>query len=146
MRKRNVLVVGAVAAVLVFGLMGCGGSSDDASVPATIEEATGPAEAQTIVQAATQQIAESVDTKSSVDVILGSWVNIAAADQFANITKEGDKYQYEDNDGKYPAEFVDGILKVKVDDTTTADVYVDVDTGNLKLSFGDNVSEFKKKQ
>ncbi len=137
-----------LATILMLTLAGCGSGGDNSGASdarTTAAEISVPAESQVIEQAVTEQIAEEADAKGSVREILGDWVDVATADRFANITENGGAYQYEDNEGKYPAEFVDGVLKVKLNETDTADVYIDMGSGNLKLIFQDNISEFKRK-
>jgi hypothetical protein len=150
MKSCKLLVVGILVATIVFSLAGCGGggnsdSDQTAAVVGGVSESTAPAEAETVVQGATQQVAEAVDTASNVDAIVGSWVDVNAPDRFAKITADGTAYIYEDNEGKYPATFEGGILKLKVSDTDTADVYIDPATEHLMMVYQDNVSEFSKK-
>lgn len=148
MKIYKLLVVGMLVAALVFSLAGCGGSgnSDSDGAAANAEGvSTAPAEAETVMQAATEQIAEAVDTSTKVDALIGSWVDVNAPERFANITADGTAYIYEDNEGKYPATFDGGVLKLKVSDTDTADVYIDPASGHLKMVYQDNISEFSKK-
>lgn len=145
MRRKKVLIIFTVIMAFMFSLSGCGGDTGEATEEGVAAEESVAAVAETVEQVVTEQIAEAVDTKSSVDDLVGSWIDIAAADRFVNITKEGAAYQYEDNEGKLPAEFLDGILKVKISDTETADVYIDTQSEHLLLVYQDNVSEFTKK-
>jgi hypothetical protein len=88
----------------------------------------------------------AADTKASVDGLIGSWTGIDSADRFVNITKTDTGYQYEDNEGKYPAEYKDGTLKIKISDSDTADVYIDAESGHMLSVYQDNLSEYKKKE
>ena len=147
MKSRKVLFIGTLMVALLFVLSGCGSGGDtgDSSDQSAVAEESVAAVAETVEQAMTEQIAEAVDTKASVDELVGNWVDIVEADRFVNITKEGTEYQYEDNEGKLPASFENGVLKVKVSDTETADVYIDTDSRHLLLTYQDNISEYAKK-
>lgn len=147
MKSLKLLVVGMLVAMMVLSLAGCGGGTDASgdSTAAVAPEGTPPVEAETVVQAVTEQIAEAVDTGTKVDEIVGEWVDVNAPDRFAKITLDGTAYIYEDNEGKYPATFESGVLKLKVSDTDTADVYIDPASGHLMMVYLDNISEFNKK-
>lgn len=98
-------------------------------------------------QATAEQLIPTAETSASVDGLIGSWTNISANDRFANITKTDTGYQYEDNDGKYPATFADGVLKVNVSDSDsdTADVYIDAKTGHMLTVYQGSISEYSLK-
>lgn len=87
------------------------------------------------------------DPKASVDSLIGSWTDINSPDCFASITKTDTGYEYADNEGKYPATFKDGVLKVKVSDSDsdTADIYIDANTGHMLSDYQGNTSEYSKK-
>lgn len=152
MKSKKLLVVGMLVAVMLLALAGCGGSSDQASgdeATAVTEEAaagTAPVEAETIQQAATEQIAEAVDTGTKVDALVGSWVDVNDSTRFVNIASDGAAYSYEDNEGKLPATFENGVLKIAVSDTDKADAYIDPATEHLMVVYQDNISEYSKKQ
>ncbi len=146
MKSKKVFTIAVLIVAFIFVLSGCGNDTADSAEQASLAGETKAAEAETVQQAITEQITEVVDTKTNVDELIGSWIDISAADRFVNITKEGTQYQYEDNEGKLPATFEGGILKVKVSDTETADVFIDAESGNLFLAYLDNISEYTKKQ
>ena len=60
---------------------------------------------------------------------------------FVNITKD-DNYVYEDNDGKYDAEFADGVLKTVAENDLP--LFTWIKTANLVLTYMDNIIEYKK--
>lgn len=147
MKVKKLLVVGMLITVILLAFAGCG-SSDEAAGDENIDsavESTAPVEAETVEQAATEQIAEAADTKTKVEDMVGSWVDVNAADRFVNITSVGTTYSYEDNEGKLAATFEEGILKISVSDTDKADAYIDQATGHLMVVYQDNISEYAKK-
>jgi predicted small lipoprotein YifL len=85
------------------------------------------------------------DPNSGIEDLLGTWVEINDTTRLATITKNGEDYQYEDNDSKYPAIFEDGLIGVKVSDTEVADVFYDAASGNLIMSFQGTETRFKRK-
>jgi predicted small secreted protein/predicted small lipoprotein YifL len=147
-------VFGIAAILLSISLAACGGGPADTAD----QSGTGPQDAnqQTADQKASsqatapekviveQEIAEP-DTAVEASNLVGSWVDVTSPDRFVNITQDGTDYQYEDNEGKLPAVFKDGILKVQVSDTETADVYIDTETGHLFTVYQDNIAEYTKK-
>lgn len=147
MKSRKVLFIGTLIVAFLFVLSGCGsgGNEGDSSDQSAAAEESVAAQAETVEQVVTEQIAEAVDTQATVDELVGEWVDIVEADRFVKISKEGTEYQYEDNEGKLSATFDNGVLKVKVSDSETADVYIDTDSGHLLLSYQDNISEYAKK-
>ena len=91
------------------------------------------------------EVISTADPKASVDSLIGNWTDINSPEYFANITKVDAGYQYEDNEGKYPATFKDGVLKVKVSDSVTADVYIDANTGHMLSVYMGTTFEYIKK-
>lgn len=141
MNSKKILIIFGVLLILIISISACGNSNNEADKQqASIQNATDQHE--TVEQA----IAEP-DSKENMDSLLGDWIDINAKDCFAQITKVGTDYQYEDNDGKYAGTFKDGILKVKVtdSDTDTADVYIDATTGHMVLVYQNCTTEFEKK-
>lgn len=137
------LVILVLAVTLTFGLAACGGSdSGEGEDKEVVEESTAPAEPDTVEEALPE-----VDTSASVDVLVGNWVDISDSQYFANITKDGEVYKYEDNDGTYEATFKDGKLLVPVSDAADdfAEVYVDTGTGHLLVLYQGGIAEFEKK-
>lgn len=157
MISKKMLIVYILMFVLLAGITACGNnnaitsdqqSSGQAEVPAaTDQQSSDQAEvpAATDQQATVQGAIPTADTKASVDVLIGSWSDISSPERFANITRIDSGYQYEDNEGKYPGTFKDGVLTLNVSDTDTADVYIDPTTGHMFLVYQDNISEFEKK-
>jgi hypothetical protein len=96
-------------------------------------------------QSTDQQALPEPDPNASVDGLLGSWTQLDAEGRFANITKSGTEYQYEDNEGKYTGTYKNGVLQVNVMDSDIADVFVDAKTGRMLLVYQGTVTEFKKK-
>jgi hypothetical protein len=137
--------------IILVCFSGCGNSGTDSSGTQANSQQT----EQTVVQSnsnaneTVSEIAEetlpTADPKANGDALLGSWKDISADDIFADITKTETGYQYEDSDGKYDATFLDGVLKVKVSDTDTADVYIDPSTGHMFLSYQGGLVEYEKK-
>lgn len=138
MKSNKFLVVCILIFVLLTSLAACGSSSSDSSTEvSTVAEAAQPGTAETVIPTA--------DAAATVDGLIASWQDINSADRFANITKVGDAYQYEDNDGKYTGTFSAGKLVVTVSETETADVFVDSKTGHMFLIYQGTPTEFKKK-
>lgn len=139
MKDKRVLIIFGILFALMISISACGDSDTGAGTQQdSVQNATDQ-------QATVEQAIAEPDSKGDSGSLLGEWKDINAKDRFARITKAGADYQYEDNDGKYAATFVDGILKVKVTDTETADVYIDTATGHLILSFENGQTEFEKK-
>lgn len=136
------LVILVLAVTLTFGFAACGGSDSVDGDNSEVEENTAPPEPDTVEEALPE-----VDTSASVDVLVGNWVDISDSTYFANITKDGEVYKYEDNDGKYDATFKDGKLIVPVSDAENdfAEVYVDAGTGHLCVLYQGGIAEFEKK-
>ncbi len=155
----------SVVLVLVFifsvALTACGGGNADDSTAeyASTDWSASPSEslstAEAAVQAQTNQEATveaalpPADTEKANDEnLLGTWTDINASDRYVTITKTDAGYQYEDNEGKYPATLVDGVLKVQVsesDPTDTADVYIATESGHLLSVYQDDQAEFMRK-
>jgi hypothetical protein len=146
MKVKKLLVVGMLMTVMLLAFAGCGGSdSGDSAAADSAVESTAPAEAETVEQAATEQIAEAANTQTKAEDLVGSWVDVNAADRFVNIAADGAAYSYEDNEGKLAATFEEGVLKISVSDTDKADAYIDAATGHLMVVYQDNISEYAKK-
>lgn len=143
MKVKNVFLIFVIITVLMFAFAGCGGrdSSDEATDAETTPVEPEP---EVVEQEVSQKITEEADTETTEDVFTGKWVGMDDPLLFVNITKDGDKYLYEDNDGAYDAEFADGILKVTVAENDFANVYVDKNSGNLVLTYMDNIIEYKR--
>jgi cytoskeletal protein RodZ len=93
---------------------------------------------------AEQSTLSAVDTAASADDLIGTWKDANDDTQTAKITKTDSGYELEQSDGKYPATFANGVLKVKATDTDTADVYIDKQTGHLILSYQGGITEYVK--
>lgn len=144
MKIKTISSVLVIALLTLSMLTGCsGGGSADAAGNTPSE----PVEAvpEVVEQDLSNQITEAANTEVETDAFEGSWVGTDDESLFVNITKDGDKYKYEDNDGAYEAVLTDGILKVTVAENDFADVYVDKDTGNLVLTYMDNIVSYKQK-
>ncbi len=154
----------SVVLILVFifsaALTACGGSGSDSTAEySSTDWSVSPSEslstAEAAVQAQTNQEATveaalpAADTEKASDAdLLGTWTDVNASDRYAKITKTDTGYQYEDNEGTYPATLVEGVLKVQLsesDATDTADVYIEAESGHLLSVYQDNQSEFAKK-
>jgi predicted small lipoprotein YifL len=144
MRIKNVFLAIVMVLILIISFSGCGSKDNSASEQ---QESTAPVVEQqaTPEEEVVEQVIATPDPSTSVDSLLGSWVDVSAQDRFVNITKKDAGYEYEDNEGKLPAIFENGTLKVKVSDTETADIHIDKETGNLISVYQDNISEYKKK-
>lgn len=140
MKSKKILVVCILMFVLLISVAACGSKDTTSTESQTIVEEQVSAEPATATQ-----VIPTPDSAATVDALVGNWVDINSADRFANITKVGEEYQYEDNDGKYSATFKDGKLLLKVNDTETADVYVDEKTGHMFTVYQGNPTEFSKK-
>ena len=145
MKAKNAFLIFVVILAVVFAFTGCGSRNGDSSgETAVVDETPKEPEPEVVQQEVTQKIVEEADTKTTEDVFVGKWVGVDDPSLFVDITKDGDKYAYEDNDGTYEAVFADGILKVTVAENDFATVYVDKDSGNLVLTYMDNIIEYKK--
>jgi hypothetical protein len=143
----------AISTVLIFFLTallllsGCGGEKADDGAGTAGEVQQEPAEPvpEVVEQDIAEQITEAADTEAEPDAFVGDWVGADDDSLFVKITKEGDKYTFEDNDGAYEAAMSDGILKVTVTEGEFADVYVDKETGNLVLTYMDSIISYARK-
>lgn len=152
MRSLRISALFIIVFVLFIGVVACGNNDSDASEQQTnaVQSAeqttvqTSEKNAEPVVETVEQSL-PTVDSKASADELIGSWKGIDADDQFVNITKTETGYQYEDNDGIYPATFENSALKVKATDTDTADVYIDPQTGHLITAYQGGISEYEKK-
>lgn len=165
-----------LAVVLIFSLSACGGkgtSADTSAVSSADKQARADKlaeEAEKIPEPDTVQdqsagTGESTSTSSSSsttttttadvaapsaanpDKLLGDWVDVTNVDRFAKITKDGDKYTYQDNDSTYPGTVKDGVLIIQIssDPNDTAQVFIDSSTGNLVTNYQGDLYEFSKK-
>lgn len=98
------------------------------------------------MQYTVEQTLPEADATAVADGLIGNWTNYDDPEQFAVITKTASAFQYEDNDGKYPAVFENGKLRIKISDTESdsADVYLDSQTGHMMMVYQDSVYEFEK--
>ncbi len=147
MKIRTISTVLIISLLTLSLLAGCSGGSDTGNSGDADNTAAEPVAAapEVVEQEISEQITESADTEVSTDAFEGSWVGVDDESLFVNITKEGDKYKYEDNDGAYEAALSDGILKVTVAEGDFAEVYVDKETGNLVLTYMDSMVSYMKK-
>jgi hypothetical protein len=140
------VLVSVLVLILLASVSACGGGTtatsdqQDSGQQAAVQ-------AETDQQATVQAVLPSADSTATVDGLIGNWVDVNAADRFANITKTDSGFQYEDNEGKYPGTFKDGVMKIQITDAAndTADVYIDAKTGHMLSVYQSNLSEFKKK-
>ncbi len=142
MTGKNRIAICTILFLLVLSLSACGagGSDSQGSGGDSASQPAAAVEADTVEQAVQQ-----ADAFSSADKLIGSWTDIAAPDRFVNITQTDSGYQYEDNEGAYPATFADGKLTVKLSDTDSAEAYVDTKSGHLFSVYQENISEYQQK-
>lgn len=143
MKKLKVFGLCVLVFVFLIVIAACSNGDSDSSNSQTSQQdvvaETSP-EPETV-----EQTIPIADSSSNIESLLGSWLDISDSNRFANILKAGEGYELEDNESKYPATFENGILKVKVSDTETADVYIDSKTGNMLSVYQGNISEYRKK-
>lgn len=155
--KHSRLVVLLLALSLFFVLTACGGDSSP-SVPKV-----SPADEQALAEklaAEAQKVPEpaadttdgagaptQVKEAAALDKLVGDWVDVSNPDRFVKITKDGDAYKYQDNDGTYPGTAGDGFITVKISDDPddTAKVFIDQSTGNLVTNYQGDIYEFTRK-
>lgn len=155
--KHSRLVVLLLTLSLVFVFTACGGDSSS-SVPKVSpadEQALADklaAEAQKVPEPAAVTTAgpgtSATDPDAAaLDKLVGDWVDVSNPDRFAKITKDGDAYKYQDNDGTYPGTAGDGFITVKISDAPddTAKVFIDQSTGNLVTNYQGDIYEFTRK-
>jgi hypothetical protein len=133
LRASSLILIG----ILIIGLIGCGSKSSDK----TENDKSSSVSAAALTNANTSVPSANV----TVDNILGSWVDIKDETRFGNITKTDTGYQFEDNDGKYPGKYIEGVLQIKVTETDLADIYYNAGEAHLILDFQGDVTKFKKK-
>lgn len=165
MSRKSSLAV-ALVFIMIFSLTACGGSKDKGADESTavsstvqqevIEELAEEAaevpmpEAETAAStdAAADTATEANGTEaSSAEKLLGDWTDINDVNRFVKITSNGDQYEYEDVDGKYPGTIVDGVLIIKISDSEndTASVFIDAKTGNMVTNYQGDIYEFNRK-
>jgi hypothetical protein len=123
--------------LLVIGLIGCGNKSSGTGETDKVSSAS----EVSLTNANTSVPNGNV----TIDNLLGNWVDIKDATRFANITKTDTGYQFEDNDGKYPGQYMEGVLQIKITETDLADIYYDSSNENLVLDYQGDVTKFNKK-
>ncbi|HEX2945803.1 MAG TPA: hypothetical protein VHT96_07590 [Clostridia bacterium] len=151
MRIKRIISVGLSAIIITLAFSACTSNSSEQNTQteSTLSsgiEASGEQQANAAPQkeVVSQEVAKP-DTKASVDDLTGSWTDKNDKTRFINISKDGDGYIYEDNEGKLQTEYKDGVLELKISDTDTAKVYIDEASGHLMLVYQDNISEYEKK-
>ena len=130
--------------ILLFSMAACGTNSTETN-DQQADDQQADDQAATDQQITAVQAVPEADTNALVDNLIGSWTNINSSDRYITITKTESGFLYEDNEGKYDATFENGILKVKVADSETADVYIEAETGHLLSVYQGDPSEFEKK-
>ncbi len=161
MKFTKTFVVLFLAFIFTAVLAACGGSNSadstaeysstdwSASPSESLSTAEAAVQAQTNQEATVEAALPPADTEKANDEnLLGTWTDVNAPDRYVTITKTDSGYEYEDNEGKYPATLVDGVLKVQVsesDATDTADAYIETESGHLLSVYQDNQAEFMKK-
>jgi len=140
MRQKVLFTIVMLIFLMVLGLAACG-NTDSSSSTTTIS---------TIEQKADEEKVPEPDTKTfiSADTLLGEWNDVNDAKRFVEITKDGDNYQYKDNEGTYPGTYKDNVLTIKVSNAKndTAIVFVDAKTNNLVTKYQGNIFKFTRKQ
>lgn len=130
---KKVSIACILTLLLIAVVTACGGNSTTSSSQLVTDTQTA------------EQAPPKADPNATVDSLLGSWTDVNSSDRFANITKTDNAFEYQDNEGTYPATFKDGVLKVQVSSTDTADVYIDAKSGHMFAIYQGSPSEFKKK-
>jgi foldase protein PrsA len=85
-------------------------------------------------------------SQTNIEVVsfLGKWIDINSPEHFISITKSDKEYQFEDNDGKYPAIFKDGRLIIQISNDDTAEVYYDSASIHIFTVYQEGITEYKK--
>ncbi len=80
--------------------------------------------------------------------LLGTWLDATNEDRTAKISKDGDTFLFEDNEGKYQGTFKDGvlILKISEDENDTARVFIDSKIQHLVMDYQGDIYEFNRKE
>jgi hypothetical protein len=160
MKGLKVLSILVLLCIIVVGMIGCGnkGSADSTGDTSSLQdesmmqEDTSVQDQDSTQQATGKAVTEVVEQtmptankQTTVENFLGEWKDINDGSRFAKITKTGTAYEYEDNEGKYPATFENGALKVKPSDDIIVTVIIDQKTGHMISEYQGNESEFSKK-
>ena len=82
--------------------------------------------------------------KTGGDRLVGEWVDVEYPSRYAIVTKRGDAYTWEDNEGKYPAVYKDEMLKISTG-FGEAVAFYDEETGYMILQYMGLESKFKRK-
>lgn len=135
------LLIVVLLFVFVGGFAACGGGEANSTESLDTQTSQQAETEETVVE----ETMPTADPNAAVDALIGSWVDISDETRFANITKADTDYQYEDNEGQYPATFENGSLKIKASDTDTAESFIDAKTGNMLMIYQGSIWEFKKK-
>lgn len=144
MKSLKISVVLILVLAFLAGMTACGkNNAASADQKTDIQQTT--EQADTPEEVTVEQTIPTADSNAGVDGLVGSWKDINSAENFVIITKTDTGYQYEDNDGKYPATFENGVLKVKASDIDTADVYIDTKTGHMLTAYQGGLSEYERK-
>lgn len=130
--KKPIFLAILITGIFVSGFTGC----QNQSTPTTTNDKA--------AQAVVEQKAPLTDSKAKAESFIGEWKNVDDYNQITKITKSGNGYQYEDNDGKYEATFEKGKLKVKISDGDFAEVAMNSETKNMIMTYQGSVVEFKK--
>jgi hypothetical protein len=144
MKIKIILSVYLFVVMIFFTLAACSVVSTDAELH-SLDKATEQQDETKPEKAVVAQEFASPDSDADSVDLTGSWADINDMSRFINITKSGEEYVYEDNEGKLQTAYKDGVLEVKVSDTDIAKVYLDKSTGHLLMVYQDNLSEFEKK-
>ena len=161
MRRKSFWAV-VLVFIMIFSLVACGSSKDKdtdetAAISSSVqqevieelaEEAAEVPMPDVEAAASTEATADTNDAEaSSTEKLLGDWTDINDVNRFVKITNNGDQYEYEDVDGKYPGTIKDGIMTIKISEAEndTADVFIDAKTGNMVTNYQGDIYEFSRK-
>lgn len=139
MKFKKLLIICILMITFVINISACSNKAVDTNIQQVDEQE------ETNQQATIEQAIPMANPEATVDALIGQWVDVSSAERFAKISKSENTFQYEDNEGKYPATFENGILKVKVSDTDVVDVYLDAQSGHIFTDYQGNSSEYSKK-